>query len=42
MKRREFFKIVGASAGAAAAAGCGQAPERILPYVIPPTTSSPG
>lgn len=36
------MKIVGTSAGAAAAAGCGQAPERILPYVIPPDNLIPG
>ncbi|MBI3028953.1 MAG: molybdopterin-dependent oxidoreductase [Candidatus Rokubacteria bacterium] len=42
MNRREFFKIVGTSAGAVAAAGCGQAPERILPYVIPPDNLIPG
>ncbi|MEK7363569.1 MAG: molybdopterin-dependent oxidoreductase [candidate division NC10 bacterium] len=42
MKRRDFLKIVGTSAGAVAAAGCGQAPERILPYVIPPDNLVPG
>ncbi|HLB63831.1 MAG TPA: molybdopterin-dependent oxidoreductase, partial [Anaerolineales bacterium] len=42
MKRRDFLKIVGSSAGAVAAAGCGQAPERILPYVIPPDNLVPG
>ena len=42
MKRRDFLKIVGSSAGAVAAAGCGQAPERILPYVIPPDNLIPG
>ncbi|MBI4587418.1 MAG: molybdopterin-dependent oxidoreductase [Candidatus Rokubacteria bacterium] len=41
MKRRDFFKIVGASA-AAAAAGCGRAPEQILPYVVPPDNLVPG
>ncbi|MBI2554925.1 MAG: molybdopterin-dependent oxidoreductase, partial [Candidatus Rokubacteria bacterium] len=42
MNRRDFFKIVGTSAGAVAAAGCGQAPERILPHVIPPDNLVPG
>lgn len=42
MKRRDFLKIVGSSAGAVAAAGCGQAPERILPHVVPPDNIVPG
>ncbi len=41
--RRNFFKIVGvSSAAAAAAAGCGKTTEAILPYVIPPQHIVPG
>ncbi len=41
--RRRFFKIVGvSSAAAAAAAGCGKATEAIIPYVIPPQHIVPG
>ncbi|MBI2879634.1 MAG: nitrate reductase, partial [Candidatus Rokubacteria bacterium] len=43
MDRRAFFRIVGAgTAAAATAAGCTQAPERILPYVVPPENLVPG
>ncbi len=41
MDRRQFFKIVVTST-AAAAAGCGQATERLLPYVVPPENLVPG
>jgi anaerobic selenocysteine-containing dehydrogenase/Fe-S-cluster-containing dehydrogenase component len=41
--RRGFFKIVGiSSAAAAAAAGCGKTTEAILPYVVPPPHLVPG
>ncbi len=41
--RRNFFKIVGvSSAAAAAAAGCGKTTEAILPYVIPAEHIVPG
>jgi molybdopterin-containing oxidoreductase family iron-sulfur binding subunit len=41
--RRGFFRIVGVSgAAAAAAAGCGKTTEAILPYVIPPEHLVPG
>ncbi len=41
--RRSFFKIVGVSgAAAAAAAGCGKTTEVILPYVVPPQHLVPG
>jgi len=41
--RRSFFKIVGVSgAAAAAAAGCGKTTEAILPYVVPPQHIVPG
>jgi anaerobic selenocysteine-containing dehydrogenase/Fe-S-cluster-containing dehydrogenase component len=39
--RRAFFKIIAAS-GAAAAGGCGPAPEKYLPYVTPPENVIPG
>ncbi len=41
MNRRDFFKIVGASA-AAAAAGCRRSPEQILPLVAPADNLVPG
>jgi anaerobic selenocysteine-containing dehydrogenase/Fe-S-cluster-containing dehydrogenase component len=40
--RRSFFKIVAASGAAAAAGGCGQSPEKYLPYVTPPPDVIPG
>ena len=40
--RRSFFRIVGVSGAAAAAAGCGKTTEAILPYVIPPEHIVPG
>jgi molybdopterin-containing oxidoreductase family iron-sulfur binding subunit len=40
--RRGFFRIVGASGAAAAAAGCGKTTEAILPFVIPPEHIVPG
>jgi molybdopterin-containing oxidoreductase family iron-sulfur binding subunit len=42
MNRRGFFRIVGVSGAAAAAAGCGKTTEAILPYVIPPEHLVPG
>ncbi len=42
MDRRGFFRIVGVSGAAAAAAGCGKTTEAILPYVIPPEHLVPG
>jgi anaerobic selenocysteine-containing dehydrogenase/Fe-S-cluster-containing dehydrogenase component len=42
MDRRGFFRIVGASGAAAAAAGCGKTTEAILPYVIPAEHIVPG
>ena len=42
MDRRGFFRIVGASGAAMAAAGCGKTTESILPYVIPPEHIVPG
>jgi len=42
MNRREFFKIVATSGAAAAAGGCGQAAEHILPLVVPNEQIVPG
>src|SRR6266705_1378623 len=42
MKRRDFFKIVTASDAAAAAGGCQQATESILPLVVPNEQIVPG
>ncbi|HYR40826.1 MAG TPA: molybdopterin-dependent oxidoreductase [Methylomirabilota bacterium] len=50
MNRRAFFKIVATSGAAVAAAGCGkeaeellgQAPTKLIPYVVPPDGIVPG
>jgi molybdopterin-containing oxidoreductase family iron-sulfur binding subunit len=42
MDRRGFFRLVGVSGAAAAAAGCGKTTEAILPYVVPPEHIVPG
>jgi molybdopterin-containing oxidoreductase family iron-sulfur binding subunit len=42
MNRRDFFKIVATSGAAAAASGCQQATERILPLVVPNEQIVPG
>src|SRR5262249_4673602 len=42
MDRRGFFRIVGASGAAVAAAGCGKTTETLLPFVIPPEHIVPG
>ena len=42
LDRRGFLKIVGLSAGAAAAAGCSDPAEKLIPYVIQPETITPG
>src|SRR5262245_60169829 len=42
MQRRDFFKIVTASGAAAAAGGCQQATEPILPLVVPNEQTVPG
>ena len=42
MNRREFFKIVATSGAAAAAGGCGQAAENLLPLVVPNEQIVPG
>jgi molybdopterin-containing oxidoreductase family iron-sulfur binding subunit len=40
--RRDFLKLVGVSAGAAAAAGCSDHVEKLIPYVVQPEQASPG
>jgi molybdopterin-containing oxidoreductase family iron-sulfur binding subunit len=40
--RRDFLKLVGASAGAAAAAGCSDHVEKLIPYVVQPDEITPG
>jgi anaerobic selenocysteine-containing dehydrogenase/Fe-S-cluster-containing dehydrogenase component len=40
--RREFLKLVGASAGGAAAAGCSDPVEKLIPYVVQPEEITPG
>jgi molybdopterin-containing oxidoreductase family iron-sulfur binding subunit len=42
VNRRDFFKIVGTTGAAAAAAGCQQASEKILPLVVPNEQLVPG
>jgi anaerobic selenocysteine-containing dehydrogenase/Fe-S-cluster-containing dehydrogenase component len=42
LDRREFLKLVGASAGAAAAVGCSDLPEKLIPYVVQPEEITPG
>jgi molybdopterin-containing oxidoreductase family iron-sulfur binding subunit len=40
--RRTFLKIAGASAGAAAATGCSDHVEKLIPYVVQPEEVTPG
>jgi molybdopterin-containing oxidoreductase family iron-sulfur binding subunit len=42
LDRREFLKIVGASAGAAATAGCSDPVDKLIPYLIQPEEITPG
>jgi hypothetical protein len=42
LARRDFLKLVGAGAGAAAAAGCSDPVEKLVPYVIQPESITPG
>jgi anaerobic selenocysteine-containing dehydrogenase/Fe-S-cluster-containing dehydrogenase component len=42
LDRRDFLKLVGISAGGAAAAGCSELPEKLIPYVIQPEEITPG
>ncbi|MDH3214100.1 MAG: twin-arginine translocation signal domain-containing protein, partial [Myxococcales bacterium] len=40
--RREFLKLVGAGVGGAAAAGCSDPVEKLIPYVVQPEVITPG
>ena len=40
--RRNFLKLVGASAGAAAASGCSDPVQKLIPYVVQPEEITPG
>jgi anaerobic selenocysteine-containing dehydrogenase len=42
LDRREFLKLVGAGAGAAAAAGCSDPVEKLIPYVVQSEEITPG
>jgi molybdopterin-containing oxidoreductase family iron-sulfur binding subunit len=42
LDRRDFLKLVGVGAGAAAAAGCSDPVEKLIPYVIQPEEITPG
>jgi len=40
--RRNFLKLVGVSAGAAAASGCSDPVQKLIPYVVQPEVITPG
>ena len=42
LDRRDFLKLVGAGAGAAAATGCAEKVEQLIPYVVQPEEITPG
>ena len=42
LDRRDFLKLVGVSAGGAAAAGCSDHVEKLIPYVVQPEEITPG
>jgi molybdopterin-containing oxidoreductase family iron-sulfur binding subunit len=40
--RRDFLKLVGIGAGGAAASGCSDHVEKLIPYVVQPEVITPG
>ena len=42
LDRRDFLKIVGVGAGAAAASGCSDPVQKLIPYVVQPEEITPG
>jgi molybdopterin-containing oxidoreductase family iron-sulfur binding subunit len=42
LDRRDFLKLVGLGAGGAAAAGCAEKVEQLIPYVVQPEVITPG
>jgi molybdopterin-containing oxidoreductase family iron-sulfur binding subunit len=42
LDRRDFLKVVGASAGAAATVGCSDPVDKLIPYLIQPEEITPG
>ena len=42
LDRRDFLKLVGLGAGTAAAAGCSDPIENLVPYVVQPEEITPG
>src|SRR5215510_3280801 len=42
LDRRDFLKLVGVSAGGAAAAGCSDRVTQLIPYVVQPEVITPG
>ncbi|MFT5695177.1 MAG: anaerobic selenocysteine-containing dehydrogenase/Fe-S-cluster-containing dehydrogenase component [Myxococcota bacterium] len=42
LDRRDFLKLVGATTGAVAAAGCSDPVEKLIPYVVQPEETLPG
>ncbi len=42
LDRRDFLKLVGVGAGSAAAAGCSDHVEKLIPYVVQPEEITPG
>jgi molybdopterin-containing oxidoreductase family iron-sulfur binding subunit len=42
LDRRDFLKLVGVSAGGAAASGCSDHVEKLIPYVVQPEEITPG
>jgi len=42
LDRRDFLKLVGAGAGAAATAGCSEPVDKLIPYVVQPAEIIPG